>query len=114
MKERKWIGTIDIKTGEIMVTDPLYVDIGSIKGVRKKDEKTLVKHYQNGNTYNEMINSENELAAISFPSGLGHGSYDLYATYDDVPFHGKRITKVEIELIPDWELNQMIKLEGCE
>lgn len=41
---------------------------------------------------------------VAFPSGLGSGNYEVYATIQDIPIWGERVTKVEIELIPDWEL----------
>lgn len=38
---------------------------------------------------------------VAFTSGLGDGRYNVYGTIRDVKGWGERITKVEIELIPD-------------
>lgn len=38
---------------------------------------------------------------VAFISGFGDGEYEVYATYKDFGDFGKRITKVEIELISD-------------
>ncbi|WP_289139179.1 hypothetical protein [uncultured Brevibacillus sp.] len=38
---------------------------------------------------------------VAFNSGLGDGVYNVYATYKDVEGWGKRIVKVEIELLDD-------------
>ncbi|PFV35741.1 hypothetical protein [Bacillus thuringiensis] len=38
---------------------------------------------------------------VAFTSGLGDGSYNVYGTIQDIKGWGERITKVEIELIPD-------------
>jgi hypothetical protein len=41
---------------------------------------------------------------VVFSSGLGDGIYDVYATYKDLGDWGERITKVEIILVEDDEL----------
>lgn len=42
--------------------------------------------------------------AVAFASGLGDGTYAVYANYVDVPSWGRRIKSVEIELISDDEM----------
>lgn len=37
--------------------------------------------------------------AVAFQSGIGDGTYKVWATYEDLPGFGRRITKVEIELL---------------
>jgi hypothetical protein len=39
--------------------------------------------------------------AVVFQSGLGDGTYEVFATIQDLGTLGPRITRVEIELIPD-------------
>jgi hypothetical protein len=48
--------------------------------------------------------------AVAFRSGLGDGVYDVYAHYADIEGWGRRITKVEIELITE----EMLKEEEEE
>ncbi|MGG1659425.1 hypothetical protein [Brevibacillus sp. NRS-1366] len=38
---------------------------------------------------------------VAFNSGLGDGTYNVYATYKDIEGWGRRIVKVEIELLDD-------------
>ncbi|MCY7866068.1 hypothetical protein P8918_13745 [Bacillus spizizenii] len=44
---------------------------------------------------------------VAFSSGLGDGIYGVYATYKDIENWGRRITKVEIELISDEEIQEL-------
>lgn len=43
---------------------------------------------------------------VAFSSGMGDGLYDVYATYADVGGWGERVTKVEIILIDDEDLEE--------
>jgi hypothetical protein len=47
------------------------------------------------------------LSGVAFSSGLGDGSYPVYATFREIKGWGKRITKVEIELISDETIKQL-------
>lgn len=46
---------------------------------------------------------------VSFLPGMGNGSYEVYGNVKYVPGHGYRITKVEIELVSDEEINHYEK-----
>lgn len=41
---------------------------------------------------------------LSFLPGMGNGSYEVYGTIKNVPGYGYRITKVEIELVTNEEI----------
>lgn len=47
------------------------------------------------------------LSGVAFSSGLGDGSYPVYATFREIEGWGRRITKVEIELISDEEIKEL-------
>jgi hypothetical protein len=47
------------------------------------------------------------LNGVAFSSGLGDGTYPVYATFRDIKGWGRRITKVEIELISDKEIKEL-------
>jgi hypothetical protein len=47
------------------------------------------------------------LYGVAFTSGLGDGIYPVYATFREIDGWGKRITKVEIELISDEEIKTL-------
>lgn len=57
---------------------------------------TLNKENQGGPIPYQM---GHEGFAVAFSSGLGDGYYPVYATIEDVPGWGERITKVEILLV---------------
>jgi hypothetical protein len=38
-------------------------------------------------------------AGVAFSSGLGDGEYDVYATIEDIPDFGERVTSVRIDLM---------------
>ncbi len=44
--------------------------------------------------------------AVAFSSGIGDGSYNVYATYADIPDWGRRICKIEIEMITDTDFEE--------
>lgn len=49
---------------------------------------------------------------VTLTPGLGAGTYDVHAIFQEVPSYGLRITKLEIDFIPDWELNERHKLDA--
>lgn len=51
---------------------------------------------------------------VAFNSGLGDGVYNVYATYKDVEGWGKRIVKVEIELLDDEYLEDINERFGMK
>ncbi|MGG4494443.1 hypothetical protein [Brevibacillus reuszeri] len=51
---------------------------------------------------------------VAFHSGLGDGIYDVYATYKDIGGWGKRIVKVEIELLDDEHLEEINERFGMK
>lgn len=50
--------------------------------------------------------------SLTLTPGLGEGTYEAYATLQHIPGHGERITKIEMEFIPNWELTQYERLEA--
>lgn len=49
---------------------------------------------------------------VSFKPGMGNGSYEVYAEIKDVPGHGFRVTKVEIECISEDEIMYLAKQQS--
>lgn len=49
--------------------------------------------------------------AIAFSSGLGDGTYDIFAEIVDTGAFGERVKKVWVELITDEELEDLLKSE---
>jgi len=73
MTTKKLLGTVGVDSGQLMITDPCYLN-----------NKKSFNHKE-----------------IIFPSGFGDGIYEVYAYYADFKEFGERITKVVIELIPE-------------
>lgn len=81
----------------------------------KRINKVIVTKIKTSSTYDKICDvtlSEDQAGqlnyrmghaglGVAFSSGLGDGVYEVYATYQDIKDWGNRITKVEIELIPD-------------
>lgn len=92
-----------------------------IRAYAEEIGKAVVTSIQTGSTYEQVCETtggpsyggEVDLG-VAFSSGLGDGSYEVYATIQEVPGWGERVTKVEIELIPDWELNHYREENGKE
>lgn len=166
--ERKWIGSVGVDSGQLMIMDPCYVssqwvekgspialkfwgqgqedvaellkkdgylvievnhsyqiesvDLDYLRGIAnlvdqysKQIGKTVVFTVKTDNSYDrisELTLSENQAGslpylmgheglAVAFRSGLGDGLYNVFAHYKTFDGWGERITKVEIELIPD-------------
>ena len=111
----------DMNGAAIVHTDEPDYMTGYIREVARQVDKVVVTSIQTGSNYElacEATGSKKQGGevdlGVAFSSGLGDGSYDVYATIQDIPGWGERVTKVEIELIPDWELEEMKKQDGKE
>jgi hypothetical protein len=92
--ERKLIGHVGVDSGTLMIADPCYVT-----GDRwTKDDYD--KYVVCMDEYTQVNNKHGASIATIFSSGFGDGVYGVYATYKNCGKWGKRIAKVEIELIP--------------
>jgi hypothetical protein len=94
------IGTVGVDSGTLLICDPCY-----IHGDNKiMDEITELMFNQDQHTEKYVQLNHNALCSgkgVAFQSGLGDGSYDVFATIGKVPGWGERIKKVEIVLIGD-------------
>lgn len=91
-----------------------------IQSLAKDIEKTVVSTFITDSTYDEICDltlGEDQAGqmnyrkghaglGVAFSSGLGDGVYDVYATYKDMGSWGERISKVEIVLIDENELEE--------
>lgn len=105
---------VTIKTTDSALAEEIY-DEGHFHA--RSVQKVIVGSFETDSTYDKIcdvtLNQENqggpipyklghEGFAVAFSSGLGDGLYPVYATIEDIPGLGERITKVEIRLIePD-------------
>ncbi len=77
-------------------------------------QMTVITSFITESSYDEICditgnsNQGGEFAGlgVAFTSGLGDGGYNVYATYKDLGAWGERITKVEIVLIDEDEIEE--------
>lgn len=102
---------IYVKTTDVELAKNIYAEGSQYAHIIGK---VIVGNLETNSTYDRIChvtqNEENqggsipyvmghEGFAVAFSSGLGDGFYPVYATIEDVPGWGERITKVEIELV---------------
>ncbi len=114
-QERVTLGVVGVDTASLVIcdpahitdVDPYYIESEEL-GERCQDarDKWLKDMLQKPGTGGPMavaipFKKGHEGAAVMFSSGVGDGSYEVVATYADVPGFGRRICKVEVLLVPD-------------
>jgi len=104
MKDRKIrLGVVGVDSGHLLICDPCYLDshsafkfeniagaLGLNSGNPKKWRKFAQLRYDLGHAG----------AGVIFESGLGDGSYEVWARVGKVNGLGERIKEVTIKLIP--------------
>lgn len=97
-KNRTLMGTVGVDSARLIIVDPRYVEfeeeLSEWDGDISEGDLDFIEVPFGGNA-----------TGILFRSGLGDGTYKVYATTQEVGAWGKRITKVEIILIDDGELD---------
>lgn len=93
---KKLIGKVGVDSGKIIITDPVRINQNLV-------DETQKSIYENGDQLYDQLdyNTGHPGLAVIFSSGLGDGVYNVYATFEDIPDWGERITKVEIELVQE-------------
>lgn len=101
---RVCVGTVSVDSGQVLIVDPGY-----LLESHKMDEALYdhifdvkIKNRNSGaHVENQAAPCINNLAVTAF-SGLGDGTYEVYATIvDEGPSWGERISKLEIIFLPD-------------
>jgi len=106
--ERKKIGHVGVDSGQLLITDPCYINSSWEKPPQKimvdddlveLEEDVFPYSYEGACDATESAWLGNQLsfgAGVAFRSGYGDGQYDVYATYYDDKDWGRRIVKIEI------------------
>lgn len=84
------IGSCGVDSGQIMIVDPCYVIDGRFSE-QQYDECCAVTCGEE--SAGQIMNA---MAVVS-STGIGDGYYPVYATVDNIPGWGERITKLEID-----------------
>ena len=101
MKKVK-IGTAGVDSGQLMVSDPCYVKDFINNEFNTKTKKLDYSYSYNGACTQTCINENQggELGnglGVVFSTGIGDGSYPVYAYLGEIDGFGERVLKVEID-----------------
>lgn len=104
--DRELIGQVAVDSGQLMISDPCYIgpkwDVDEEYDPAEPDENGSYPMTYNGccgATNSEEGYGQIEKWSLAFTSGLGDGVYDVYATFVNTKNLGRRIAKIEIEMI---------------
>ena len=96
------IGTAGVDSGQLMVSDPCYVKDfirNEVDFENKKDDKS----YSYSGACHQTLQNENQGGELGngrgvvFSTGIGDGSYPVYAYLGEIDGFGERVLKVEID-----------------
>ena len=96
------IGTAGVDSGQLMVSDPCYVKdfiSNEVDFENKKDDKS----YSYSGACHQTLQNENQGGELGnglgvvFSTGIGDGSYPVYAYLGEIDGFGERVLKVEID-----------------
>lgn len=101
MKKVK-IGTAGVDSGQLMVSDPCYVK-DFISNEVDFDNKKNDNSYSYNGACHQTLNNETQGGELGnglgvvFSTGIGDGSYPVYAYLGEIDGFGERVLKVEID-----------------
>ena len=111
MENIKLLGYVGVDSGQLMITDPCYLDEfrNNAEDLGWSPENPRIKIDKNDRSYsytgvcgtNHNDDQGGEIGdgkGVCFSSGLGDGAYPIYAQYENDEYFGKRITKIVIDL----------------
>lgn len=112
------LGVVGVDSGQLVITDPCYID-SEWKHEEFDDEKEAKENFSynacckktlkgHGGQLNFKLGHAG--AGVVFSSGFGDGCYEVIATIKDYGDLGKRVSKVEIILIDDKEVDRFKKI----
>ena len=101
MKKVK-IGTAGVDSGQLMVSDPCYVKDFINNEVDFDSKKNDNSYSYNGACHHTLKNKNQggELGnglGVVFSTGIGDGSYPVYAYIGEIDGWGERVLKVEVD-----------------
>jgi len=104
--DRERIGRVAVDSGQLMISDPCYIgpkwNVDEEYDPAEPDENGSYPMSYNGccgATNSEDGYGQIDNLSLAFASGLGDGVYDVYGTFLNTKDWGRRIAKIEIEMI---------------
>lgn len=108
----KQIGFVAVDSGQIVITDPANLSFWKDNGF---GESETIGEYSYGGACDLTLaddfdgqlvfESGTAGAGVASRTGLGDGLYPVYATIVDLPDWGKRVSKIEIVFIDEFDLD---------
>jgi hypothetical protein len=112
--EERLIGYVGVDSGQIMITDPCYIDSQWTSHgdnfSHEPDSKGLYP-FDYGGACSATLSDEqagalrfamgHEGAGVVTSAGFGDGSYPVYATFSDEGEWGTRVKSIRVEFIED-------------
>jgi hypothetical protein len=102
------IGYVGVDSGQLMLCDPCYIDkdfpTEEFNPDQPDDRGTYPMTYNGacGATLSDKRFGElGHGLAVAFSSGLGDGTYPVYATIVDDPMWGKRVASVRVVMMEE-------------
>lgn len=116
-KKEDWvrIGEVGVDSGQMMLTDPGYIDSEWKKEDFEHRDPDKVGEYSYAGCSNTTLGDEEAQAGqlyyamghagvgVVFNTGCGDGTYNAYARYVDDPNWGRRIAEVKVVFMDDDE-----------
>jgi len=102
MKKVK-IGTAGVDSGQLMVSDPCYVKDFINNDFNDTPRKKIDNTYSYNGACQQTLKNENQGGELGnglgvvFSTGIGDGSYPVYAYLGEIDGFGERVLKVEID-----------------
>ena len=97
--ERVRLGEVGVDSGQLLVIDPCYLDDWDHQ--RSYPEACLVTEDGTGGQLHYASGRPGR--GVAFRSGFGDGVYPVWATVRDFGPWGRRVVRVEIDLLGDEE-----------
>jgi hypothetical protein len=118
--EERLIGVVGVDSGQLILSDPCYIDSEWRKRTKFDHSDKFKGEFSYNGCCNATLKEEqagqlhyrlgHDGAGVVFSSGIGDGTYNVYATYGDMPGWGRRIISVRIALSDHPFIKQD---EGC-
>jgi hypothetical protein len=84
------LGECGVDTGQLVIIDPSYIAQGLFDETTQRECDTIKGSGKPGGSVLR------DLAVVTL-TGIGDGSYPVYATVEEIPGWGERVTRIEID-----------------
>jgi hypothetical protein len=105
------LGKVGVDSGTLLVCDPSYISewVESDDSLIPKTEGefSMAGCFEASDRIERggqlKFSMGHDGAGVAFSSGIGDGFYEVWATIEEVPGWGERITSIRIDLMSHWD-----------